>query len=453
MLSGAVVLLVLALAAGGVAAVQSDRANDNAASAVSNQTAAEARKVGARALVTEDIDESMLLAVAGIRLDDSPETRDSLFAALARHPELIASTQTAGPAVTYFDVSPDGRTLATYDELNHVRLYDIGTGQLLAEHQAGTTRRPNWNSRTLAFSPDGRTLAVGRVTPARQPVVLLDAATLERRDDQLHVIAPGRWQLNDLGISRDGRSLAASVAGVRGTGTTMRTTPRAWAAVWALDDPGRQPRRLRVDPGAGAALSPDGMTMYTTSPYTASPLVIHDLAAGTSVPVQDAEDVGRLTVSPDGRLLAGAAERGGLVLLDATNGELVRHLPGNGETGWFTAFSGDGSRVATVTPGTREGLVWDVRTGALLAQPALGTNGEAVDLGTDGATLYTAGADSALRQWDLDKDRRFIPEVATTRPGRLGWQSDEQPDPAPGGDLVAFHPRSTSGSSTSRPGP
>ena len=42
----------------------------------------------------------MLLAVAGVRLDDSPETRDSLLAALARHPELIASTQTAGPAVT-----------------------------------------------------------------------------------------------------------------------------------------------------------------------------------------------------------------------------------------------------------------------------------------------------------------------------------------------------------------
>ena len=76
----------------------------------------------------------MLLAVAGVRLDDSPETRDSLLAALARHPELIASTQMAGPAVIYFDVSPDGRTVATYDELNHVRLYEIGTGQLLAEY-------------------------------------------------------------------------------------------------------------------------------------------------------------------------------------------------------------------------------------------------------------------------------------------------------------------------------
>ena len=98
MLAGAVVLLVLALAAGGVAAVQSDRANDNAARAVANETAAEARRVGAQALDTDDVEESMLLAVAGVRLDDSPETRSNLQAALARHPELMASTQMAGTA-------------------------------------------------------------------------------------------------------------------------------------------------------------------------------------------------------------------------------------------------------------------------------------------------------------------------------------------------------------------
>ena len=140
------------------------------------------------------------------------------------------------------------------------------------------------------------------------------------------------------------------------------------------------------------------------------------------------------------------------MLLDATNGELVRHLPGNGETGWFTAFSGDGSRVATVTPGTREALVWDVRTGALLARPPWAPTVRAVDLGTDGATLYTAGADSALRQWDLDRDRRFIPEVATTRPGRLGWQNRSSRTRHRVATSWPSHPRSTSGSSTSRPG-
>jgi len=432
-LTGAVVLLVLALAAGGVAGVQSDRANDNAAKALANETAAEARKVGARALVTEDIDESMLLAVAGLRLDDSPETRDSLFAALARHPELIASTQMAGGAVSYFDVSPDGRTVATYDEHNRVRLYEIDSGELVAEHQAGTERRPNWNSRSVVFSPDGRTLAVGRVTPARQPVVLLDAGNLEPQGDQPRELAPGRWQLNDLAFSRDGRRLAASMARVRGAGNETRATASTWAAVWDLGEPRGLLDRMRIDPGGGVALSPDGMTMYTTWP-----LMIHDLGSGASVPVDHAEPVGRVTVSPDGRLLAGASERGGVVLLDATTGKLVKELPANREFGWFASFSDDGRRVATVSAGTREAFVWNVRTGGLLAQPALGTNGESVDLGADGSTLYTAGSDGSLRQWDLDGDRRFISEVASTRPGRLGWQSNEQPAAAPGGQRVAF---------------
>ena len=102
MLAGAVVLLVLALAAGGVAAVQSDRASDNAARAVVNETAAEARRVGAQALNTDDVEESMLLAVAGVRLDDSPETASNLQAALAKHPELMASTPDGGSVRSSF---------------------------------------------------------------------------------------------------------------------------------------------------------------------------------------------------------------------------------------------------------------------------------------------------------------------------------------------------------------
>ena len=99
-LVGAAVLLVAALVAGllrrraGVT-----RAQDNAAAAVAAQTSSDARAAGARALVTDDIDTSMLLAVAGVRLDDSPATRSSLLATLAKHPALIASMPMAGEDV------------------------------------------------------------------------------------------------------------------------------------------------------------------------------------------------------------------------------------------------------------------------------------------------------------------------------------------------------------------
>ena len=339
----------------------------------------------------------------------------------------------AGRPVGYFDVSPDGRTVATYDDANHVRLYETDTGQLLAEYQAGTDRRPNWTSRSVSFSPDGRTLAVARVTPARQPIVLLDASSLEPQRGQLVGLKVGRVQHSDMAFSLGGRYVAATARGVRGAGNKTRTTTSGWAAVWDLETPGREPQRIRIEHGdGGVALSPDGKTMYTTSP-----LMIHDLLTGTRRPVAGAEPLGRVTVSPDGRFLASAA-RGGVVLRDATTGALLRHLRGNGYDGWFVSISGDGRRVATVTGESREALVWDVRTGALLAQPSLGTNGESLDFGSDASTLFTAGADSALRHWDLDGDGRFVSEVATTRPDKLGWERGEQADPAPSGELVAY---------------
>ena len=108
-LAVAVVLLVVALSAGLWAFEQQDQAKDNAAAATVAGTSAEARRASALALSADDIDESMLLAVAGVRLADSPETRSSLLSALARHPEAVASTELSGEEVLFFDISPDGR--------------------------------------------------------------------------------------------------------------------------------------------------------------------------------------------------------------------------------------------------------------------------------------------------------------------------------------------------------
>ena len=95
-LGGAVVLLVLALLAGGFAAVQSDRANDNAVRAQQAAVSADARRVGARAQLTEDISLSLLLAAAGARLDDSPETRANLFDVLSKQPLLVRAMPPGG---------------------------------------------------------------------------------------------------------------------------------------------------------------------------------------------------------------------------------------------------------------------------------------------------------------------------------------------------------------------
>jgi WD40 repeat protein len=188
-------------------------------------------------------------------------------------------------------------------------------------------------------------------------------------------------------------------------------------------------------------LSKDGRLLYT-----AAPLTIHDLVSGSSATVRGTEGVGRLAVSPDGRLLAGP-DMGGLVLLDAGTGQVRRRLRGTGAGGWMPSFSPDGSRVATVTS-DREAVVWDVATGDVLNRLQLGEGGEAVDFSADGSTLYTAGSNTALRHWDLDGHRRFIRQVAVA-PSDLGDYSFVQP--APGGALIAYPNVSGDGAPTVHP--
>ena len=113
LLIGTVGLLILALAAGGFAALQSNRANRSADSARSSELSAEARGAGAEGLATEDIDTSLLLAVAGVRLDDSPATRTNLLAALQQRPQLVRSIPFDGDPVAGLSVTPDGSGLVT----------------------------------------------------------------------------------------------------------------------------------------------------------------------------------------------------------------------------------------------------------------------------------------------------------------------------------------------------
>ena len=443
-LAGAVVVLVLAVIAGGFAVVQKGTAEDNAATAIRAATSAEARRAGSRALVSEDIDESMLLAVAGVRLDDSPETRSSLLGALARHPELIASTQMAGLPIVHFDVSPDNRTVATYDDDNHVRVYEIATGRQLGEYQAGTKAHAYWQVGQVEFSPDGHSLAVSMAAPTHQPVKLLDARTLEPTRVQPQGLAKWRWQFLDMAFSGDGRHLAATMWRVQGRASTTRTSS-TWAFVWDLGAARRPTARIKLEDGnAGVALTPNGRNMVTTVPLT-----LHDLAAGTSVPGEQAEPFDRMAMSPDGRLLA-AASGGGVLLLDAATGEIRRRLPGTGDDGWLVTFSGDGSRVATVTFANREAVVWEVATGDLVNRLPLGEGGEAVDFGADGSTLYTAGSGSSLRHWDLDGHQRFIRQVSVAPPG-LGGGQVSFVQPAPGGDLVAYSNESKEGAQIVEP--
>ena len=433
-LAVAVVLLVVALAAGLTAFQQRDLAQDSAAAATAAETSAEARRAGASALITDDLDESMLLAVAGVRLDDSPETRSSLLSALGRHPEVIASTELSGEEVLSFDVSPDRDTVATYDMENRVRLYDLATGARLADFQAGDPARLAWISGKVKFSPDGTILAVTVAAPARHPVALLDARSLQPLPVQPGGTGWARWQFNGFDFSNDGRRLSAIMWRVRGHDDTTRAAA-TWVYVWDLTSLARPIASMRVaSPGVSVPLTADGGAFFTTHPLTR-----HDLVTGRAVRLPEPwgeNSVEIAEMSPTGRALGVSGWDVGVAVLDPETGRVRRQMrTEEGDAPYYLSFSDDGRRIATVEFTRREAVVWDVASGDSLARVPLATDGEASDLGADGSTVYTAGSDGALRHWDVDGGNRFIAQVA------FGPSPDVEElygNPAPGGRFVAY---------------
>lgn len=225
-----------------------------------------ARQLGARALVTPEPSQALLLAVAGVRLDDSPGTRNSLLGALARFPQLVDSLPMEGDAEVWrVAVHPTNGTVATYDLVHHVRLYDVEIGELLAEHQAGQERQ-EWDWRGwIAFSPDGKVLAVTTALTNRTPVELLDATTLEPLPTQPAGLRSLPWHSFDLAFDADGSHLVVLAGPVRPDGQDHPSAGR-FAAVWRLAEPSR-PQVLDVaETTRSLALSRDGGTLFTNDP-------------------------------------------------------------------------------------------------------------------------------------------------------------------------------------------
>ena len=204
-LAGAAVLLVLALVTGFVAVGQTGRARDEA-------EAARARQLSAQALGEADPALSALLAVAAVRMDDTPETRASLATVLARHAGLVATSAPVGPGVDRL-LSPDGTRLATYDEHNVVSLVDVATGRVMKHYNAqgpGGGDEQIMQTSPVEFSPDGRTLAVSGQAYAPASLVLLNGSTLATLPDQPQHLPRWRAKSPDVAYSADGRFLAAS---------------------------------------------------------------------------------------------------------------------------------------------------------------------------------------------------------------------------------------------------
>lgn len=410
-LAVATVLLLLAVAGGVLALAQWDRAGDNADAAAAAEIEAVARRAGASALVTGDIDTSLLLAVAGMRLDPATGTLNSLLAAITKRPELFSSTPIEGDLPLSVDASADGRFVAVLDESHHLRLYDADTGELAGDRQLGdplVSFSPAFGEQ-VKFSPDGRWLAVARAPNGRRPLDLLTVPGLVP-STALRGLPRRGWQATDLTFSGDGSHLAA---GLQGPSESDPSTLVSAALVWDLERDGTPQRfRFGADAHPQVALDERGEVLFTSHPLTRRSLVT---GRSRSLDPNDRHFVWSLEVLPGGDEVIGIDNNTARVF-DSTSGRVRASYPTDGYVASLRVAP-NGRRFVVTTMNDRDVQEWRLgHPGRPHRAFALDRgNANAVDYSSDGTYLFAAGRGGiTLRSWDLTGERGYVRSVPTS---------------------------------------
>jgi WD40 repeat protein len=247
--------------------------------------------------------------------------------------------------VEHFTFSPDGKTLASLDEVGVLRVWDVNEGKPTITFDSPV------ESGAIMFSPDGKTLAsAGGATLTRNltgsgwgahdfPIRLWEAATGKKLAD----LGASDDPVTSLAFSPDGRLLAS------GHGV--------------LDKTPRYISRKRI-------LPPKSSNTARLWHLKTSKLIT-DLKA-------HADAVSSVAFSPDGKVLASGSLDGTIRLWEVAGGKERRKLEGHGvpglkgieQAGIFSIdFSPDGKFLVS---GSQDGtvLVWNVNEVTKQAKPA-----------------------------------------------------------------------------------
>jgi WD40 repeat protein len=257
--------------------------------------------------------------------------------------------------------SPDGKILAIGgpDQDQTLRLSDAASGRELRRIRAARARL--MVPLAVAFSPDGKLLA----TESNRSFALWDVATGKESDRVSREERNGAWeyvreQLDSVAFSPDGKTLAWAAA-------------HAELALWQLP-PGRKHRKLPQIGVKCVAFSPDGNFLASAGGRPlpgkkSGSLHLWDVSTGQSVrKFEGAGAVRVVAYAPDGKTLAAAGEDGVVGLWDAATGKLWHRFEGHRGPIWSLAFAPDGRTLASGSQDTTI-LIWDVPGAKAKGQP------------------------------------------------------------------------------------
>ncbi|MDX6539141.1 MAG: hypothetical protein QOI71_751 [Gaiellales bacterium] len=392
LLGGALALLVSALAAGAIALQQRHQARQQA-------TAAIAGRLGAQALIEPGLDRSLLLAREGVQLDDSLATRGNLLASLLRSPAALAVLHGQGDRALDEALTPDGRTLAVGGDDGSVVFFDTRTRRRIGSIIAGDSQISMNGAivkpiHALAFSPDGRTLAIGSTTGWFATLSLVDARTHRERTSET---SRTTMTTTDVVFAADGRRFV--------TGEAVSLSGASPDEVIVLRDAtnGHElTRSLPIRGGRVAGFTKDGRSVLVTSGARSQLL-----DARTLKPLKIFATGGVAAVAPTGNTAALGGDDGTVSLVDLATGKL-RQLSGQaGGRIQALSFSADGTVLASADADGSV-AVWHLAA-ARLGETFQGhsTSASGVALNPAGTTLYSTSSDGSIIVWDVTGERRL----------------------------------------------
>lgn len=286
----------------------------------------------------------------------------------------IAAHQAAVAGVAF---SLDGRFLASGSADSTVRVWDVGSGELLL-----TLGGDGGPVSCVAFSPDGRWLASGS---ADNVIRIWDAAT----GDLVRTLSGHTALISALAFGPNGRQLVSGAAD---------NTVRLWDVVtWSPV----HTYRGHTGKVSSVAVSPDGERIASGSWDQSVRVWRIDAAdaAERTLPLSTDglfDDV-TVTFSTDGRFLVAGSRDRAVRLWETRRFTEVRRLIGHQDAVVALAVSADGRLLASASDSTIR--VWDLETGDSL-QTARGHTGQIYGLAFSPDGFLASGSqDATVRLW------------------------------------------------------